>query len=165
MGKILVIKGADFSAVAVGKVDPATGVKITVVASPTAGGTVSGGGKYNEGDSVTITATLADGYKFSQWNDGNKNATRTISVGSTSQTYTATFVDQSAIDLDDYLDSTYTSETADYKNALVDNTGNVLYAVYDDGTILDNSSKVTSLTVSDGTTYVALINAYKKTLS
>lgn len=91
MGKILVIKGADFSAVSVGKVTPIEGdIAITVVAD--GNGTVTGSGYYETGDSVTITATPAYGYNFVSWNDGNTNPTRTIVVGSSAQTYTATFV-------------------------------------------------------------------------
>lgn len=63
---------------------------VSVVASPTEGGTVSGAGTYNQGSTATITATANTGYRFVQWNDGNKNATRTITVSS-STTYTATF--------------------------------------------------------------------------
>lgn len=92
MGKILVIKGADFSEVAVGKVDPVEGkITITVKASPAGGGTVSGSGNYDRGQQVQISAVAASGYKFVQWSDGDKNATRTITVGSSAMTYTATF--------------------------------------------------------------------------
>lgn len=63
---------------------------ITVLASPVSGGSVSGGGSYTSGQSVTITANAASGYTFQSWNDGNTNATRTITV-SGNATYTATF--------------------------------------------------------------------------
>ncbi|MCL2167815.1 MAG: leucine-rich repeat protein, partial [Lentimicrobiaceae bacterium] len=63
---------------------------ITVVASPTAGGTVSGGGNYHYGDQVLISATPNFGYTFTSWNDGNTDASRTITVTETT-TYTATF--------------------------------------------------------------------------
>lgn len=53
-------------------------------------GTVSGGDTYNQNATATLTATAKPGYKFVQWNDGNKNATRTVSV-TASATYTATF--------------------------------------------------------------------------
>lgn len=43
-----------------------------------------------EGANITLTATPLTGYKFVQWNDGNKNATRTITL-SNNTTYTATF--------------------------------------------------------------------------
>lgn len=92
MGKILIIKGADFSAVAVGKTDPSINkVSITVVASPSGGGTTTGSGNYAEGSQVTISAIPSSGYAFVQWNDGNTNATRTIIVGSSAKTYTAIF--------------------------------------------------------------------------
>lgn len=94
MGKILIIKGANFSAVAVDKVEPDTGVLITVVASPTGGGAVSGGGRYEEGAQVQISAVANDGYKFARWDDGDTNTTRTITVGSSAKTYTAIFREQ-----------------------------------------------------------------------
>lgn len=94
MGSILVIKGADFSAVAVGKVEPVTGVLITVVSSPEGGGTVTGGGRYEEGYQVQISAVANSGYKFVKWNDGDTNTTRTITVGSSPKTYTAIFIMQ-----------------------------------------------------------------------
>lgn len=93
MGKILIIKGADFSQNAVEKIDPPTPgtVEITVVASPAGGGTVTGGGRYAEGAEVVITATANSGYTFVKWSDENTSASRTITVGSTAQTYTAIF--------------------------------------------------------------------------
>ena len=83
MGKILVIKGADFSAVAVGRVTLTGKTTVIVLASPTGGGTVTGGGSYDEGQKITISATPASGYSFVRWSDGNTQATRTITVGST----------------------------------------------------------------------------------
>ena len=91
MGKILVIKGADFSEVAVGKVNPWTKVRITVLATPQEGGTTTGSGSYDVGSQVTISATAASGYTFIQWNDGDTNPTRTITISDTAMTYTATF--------------------------------------------------------------------------
>lgn len=93
MGKVLIIKGADFSQNAVENIDPPTPgtVEITVVASPAGGGTVTGGGSYAEGAEVVITATANTGYTFVKWSDENTSASRTITVGSTAQTYTAIF--------------------------------------------------------------------------
>ncbi len=63
--------------------------KITVgVASGT--GTVSGGGTYDYGTSVTIKATAGTGYSFSKWSDGNTTASRSITVTGAA-TYNATF--------------------------------------------------------------------------
>ena len=43
---------------------------VTTSASPTAGGTTTGSGSYDEGTSVTVTAAPALGYNFSQWKEG-----------------------------------------------------------------------------------------------
>ena len=40
---------------------------VNVTAEPVEGGAVTGGGKYAEGASVTITAAARDGYKFVKW--------------------------------------------------------------------------------------------------
>ncbi len=50
-------------------------------------GTVSGGGTYFTGETTTIIATPADGYRFVQWNDGNTEASRQIrNLGTTNFT-------------------------------------------------------------------------------
>ena len=43
-------------------------------------GFVKGYGFYESGSEVTLTASAAEGYQFKQWSDGNRNATRTITV-------------------------------------------------------------------------------------
>lgn len=63
---------------------------LSVKASPTAGGSVTGGGTYESGTTVTLKATQNTGYKFKQWSDGNTNATRTVTVTGNA-TYTAQF--------------------------------------------------------------------------
>lgn len=110
MGKLVIIKGIDFSNVAVGKVEPIEGmVAINVVASPSGGGVVSGSGFYSVGSRVQITAVASSGYAFSQWSDGDTNASRTITVGSTAETYTAEFSIQSVSD-EGYLSANLTSD-------------------------------------------------------
>ena len=92
MTKLLVIKGADFSEVAVGKVDIDTGkIAISVVASPFGGGTTTGSGCYEIGTQVTISAEASSGYKFVRWSDGDTSANRVIIVGDSAETYTAVF--------------------------------------------------------------------------
>jgi probable HAF family extracellular repeat protein len=56
---------------------------ITVSASPSAGGSVSGGGTFMVGSSRTVTATANTGYTFASWTEGG-------SVVSTSASYTFT---------------------------------------------------------------------------
>ena len=63
---------------------------ITVVASPTSGGSVSGGGSYHYGDHANLTATPATGYEFQGWSDGStENPHQVLVTGNA--TYTATF--------------------------------------------------------------------------
>ena len=64
---------------------------ITVNANPTTGGTVTGGGSYPYGATVTLTATANSGYSFLRWNDGNTSNVRTITVTGNA-TYTALFM-------------------------------------------------------------------------
>ena len=76
---------------------PATGYTLTVVSANSTMGTVSGGGTYQAGATATIKAIPNSGYEFVSWNDGNTNATRTITVNSNA-TYTASFKAQAAIE-------------------------------------------------------------------
>lgn len=43
---------------------------LTLTASPSSGGTVSGGGSYSAGTSVTVKATPNSGWRFIRWSDG-----------------------------------------------------------------------------------------------
>ena len=67
-----------------------TNYTLTVLSANPTMGSVSGGGTYPAGTSVTITATANPGYHFTQWNDGNTNASRTVTV-TANATYTAYF--------------------------------------------------------------------------
>ncbi|MBQ8956937.1 MAG: choice-of-anchor J domain-containing protein [Bacteroidales bacterium] len=70
---------------------PVTYYTITTNVTPAGSGTVTGAGTYQEGSTVTLTATPNNGYTFSQWQDGNTQNPRTITV-TQNATYTATFV-------------------------------------------------------------------------
>jgi len=71
---------------------------ISVSANPTNGGTVAGGGTYQQGQSCTVTATSANGYIFVRWTEnGNSvstNASYTFTVAG-SRTLVAQFQQQS----------------------------------------------------------------------
>ncbi len=56
---------------------------ISVSANPTNGGTVSGGGSYQQGQSCTVIATAANGYSFNNWTENG-------SVVSTNPNYSFT---------------------------------------------------------------------------
>lgn len=62
----------------------------TVTANTGGNGSVTGGGTYEYGKSVTLTAVPDAGYKFKQWSDGNTNNPRTVTVTGAAS-YTAEF--------------------------------------------------------------------------
>ena len=63
---------------------------ITTAVNDNTMGTVSGGGSYPQGTSITLTAIPNSTYRFVQWQDGNTSNPRTITVTGNA-TYTATF--------------------------------------------------------------------------
>jgi len=67
---------------------------VTVSADPQDGGTVTGGGTYQEGESVIVTATPMDEYRFVNWTENNEevspDASYTFTVES-DRTLTAVF--------------------------------------------------------------------------
>lgn len=66
-------------------------ITYTLTVNSNTGGTVSGGGTYTVGSSVTISAKANKGYKFVKWSDGVTTATRQVTVTGNS-TYTAIFI-------------------------------------------------------------------------
>jgi len=73
---------------------------ITVSADPTAGGNVTGGGTYTQGQSCTVTATANTGYTFINWTENGSqvstNANYTFTVNS-NRTLVAHFSTQSYV--------------------------------------------------------------------
>lgn len=63
---------------------------VTVNSSDLTKGTVSGGGTYASGTQITLTATAAEHCHFTQWNDGNTQNPRNVTVAG-NVTYTAHF--------------------------------------------------------------------------
>ena len=70
---------------------------VTVIANPTQGGSVTGGGTYHYLDTATLVATANSGYTFTGWNDGNTDNPRQIVV-TANTTYTANFATSQSID-------------------------------------------------------------------
>ncbi len=75
---------------ATGSEDNSDQAVLTLVASPSTGGSVTGGGTYAKGQSVEITAEANENYEFDGWSDGDTNATRTVQVNE-SMELTASF--------------------------------------------------------------------------
>ena len=73
---------------------------ITISANPTNGGTVTGGGTYQQGQSCTVSATANNGYTFTNWTENGNvvstnanytftvNGNHTLVANFTQQTYT-----------------------------------------------------------------------------
>lgn len=96
MGKILVIKGVDFSATSIEKVKlVADKISINVLANPMEGGICTGTGVYDEGTQINISATPNNKYEFDSWDDGDTNLQRTIIVDELKTTYVAKFINTS----------------------------------------------------------------------
>ena len=62
---------------------------ITVSANPTNGGSVSGGGTYQQGQSCTVTATASSGYDFVNWTENGSQVSTNASYTFTVTTETA----------------------------------------------------------------------------
>jgi len=67
-------------------------VTVTVTASPTQGGTVTGSGTYWMGTRVAISASAAAGWQFGGWSDGVPDAWRVMVAPTTNSAYTAIFI-------------------------------------------------------------------------
>ena len=74
----------------------ATTYTITAIANNNAYGTVSGGGTYQEGETVTLTATPNSGYVFTSWNNGS-TANPLIFTATENITYIATFENENNV--------------------------------------------------------------------
>ena len=69
--------------------EDAQALVVTVVANPSDGGTVTGGGNFEQGAVTTLTATPNDGYSFASWSDGGAQ-THEVTINANAK-YTATF--------------------------------------------------------------------------
>ena len=94
-----------------------TNATITVLSANETMGTVTGGGNYPDGSTVTITATPNTGYHFVEWQDGVTTATREITV-SGDATYSATFaINVLEVLFLDWDESVLKKDSVDYGNA------------------------------------------------
>lgn len=76
---------------ATGYTDAVTTQTVSLTASPSAGGTLTGAGTYKQYSKVTVSATPNSGYSFSKWSD-NGAASHSIDVKKANVSLTATFV-------------------------------------------------------------------------
>lgn len=140
---------------------------ITVTSANTTMGTVSGGGTYNYGTSVTITASPKTGYRFVKWSDGNTSASRSVKVtGKASYTayFEANSYTLSAKSADSSMGYTTGGGTVKYNSngtiTAVPNTGHYFVKWNDNVTTNPRTVKVTG-----NVTYTAYFAKYSYTVS
>ncbi len=105
-------------------------------ANPTMG-TVTGGGTYDGGTTATLTATPNTGYHFVQWQDGNTQNPRTITVTGNA-TYTATFAANAAPASVTATISQVTSTNAHLDIAMGENTSYFIFLYGPQSTFVQN---------------------------
>ncbi len=76
--------------------DGAETFTIKVKANPSDAGTVTGGGKYENGATATLEATANAGYTFVNWDNGSTNNPLLVTVTADAE-YTANFAEQSGV--------------------------------------------------------------------
>lgn len=91
------------------------------IATSGSNGSVTGGGTYQYGSSIILTANPNTGYKFTRWSDGNTSNPRTITVTGAA-TYTAIFEQMSRIILDEDRVKGFLLDENKVKGILIDNT-------------------------------------------
>ena len=132
---------------------------ITARAADNAMGYVTGGGTYSAGETVTLKATAKTGYYFTQWNDGNTDNPRAITVTGDAE-YIAEFAQAYprvyAYDLDvaDNGDS-YTFSFKPNTNAV---SGNLLL-YNEDGTAVVQTHAISTAIVAHTATTITLNKA------
>ena len=139
---------------------------ITVASSNNNHGTAYGSGVYDYGTTATITAEAASGYRFVQWNDGNTDNPRTITVTGNA-TYTAQFATETytlTVTAEDH-GTAYGSGTYDYgvtATLTAEADEGYHFTQWDDG----NTDNPRYVTVTANASYNALfaINSYSITI-
>jgi hypothetical protein len=111
--------------------------RVTVLSGDQARGIVTGSGDYAANSSTTIGAIAYAGYRFAQWNDGNADNPRTITV-TQDITYTAMFeVETGLLDRKTSTITVYSNPATDKITVVLPD--NVLHAVF---TLYDMQGKV-----------------------
>lgn len=89
--QVMASAGATLSSPSCDVTTPVT-YTLSTMASPSAGGTVTGAGTYNSGSTATVTATAASGYTFTGWSgDASGTATSVSVTMSSNKSVTANF--------------------------------------------------------------------------
>ena len=96
-----------------------TSYTISLSSSPVEGGSVTGAGSYEEGNTVTVTATANAGYQFVQWieNGAQVSTDATYSFTATADRSLTAMFEEQIIDDHIYIETDLTAQfTADWQN-------------------------------------------------
>jgi len=134
---------------------------LTVVSANSNIGTVTGSGTYEHNESVTITATPKEHCHFVKWDDGDMNATRTVTI-TAEATYTATFAidthELTVTSADEIMGTVTGSGTYDYNSSVTikatPKTG-YHFVKWDD----DDTNASRSVTITGDVAYTATFEA------
>ena len=131
---------------------------ITVLTSNYAMGTVTGGGTYNYGTERQISAIPTEQYQFIQWNDGNTDNPRSITV-TENATYTAQFDVQHTIRYNATAEATgawVENNTNTNRNTWDSNTGDGVLYLNSGVTTIGGSSSTNSSPFNNNTNLVSV---------
>ncbi|MHB8125273.1 MAG: InlB B-repeat-containing protein [Desulfitobacteriaceae bacterium] len=131
-------------------------------ADPAAYGTVSGGGEYLKGASVTVTATANSGYTFVNWTEGGSpvstDAAYTFTLDTTNRTLVANFIVTPPDITAGTISGTVTDGTNPIMGANVSLT--VSGSVYSATTVADGSYSILNVPAGTGYTVTASKSGY-----
>ena len=134
---------------------------ITVTANNATMGTVTGGGEYEEGSSVTLTATANAGFVFKNWEDGSTNNPRIVTVTGDA-TYTANFAVQTGV-MVQFGDATWDAE---YINGSTNGSAYMVYAAQSSNSSDYPFAEIYSSSLAEGsTTGTPTVNIAESTAS
>ncbi len=111
----------------------ANSYNITATASPTNGGSVTGGGTYNYGASCTLTATPATGYTFTNWTENGEEVSTEATysfVVSRERNLVANFVASSGPEPIDYSQEYFTITSWEPNNTITFHRGIEYFEMY-----------------------------------
>ena len=109
---------------------------VTVTPNPSSGGTVTGGGQYDDGASATIRATANSGYTFTNWTNGSQ-------VVTTNPVYTFTVVSDASFTAN-FASAGPTQTTYYWKSSNNINDLRVPISNYNQGTYTSTPTSVTA---------------------